>query len=1125
MRDKASARRRTLLILFLLVIFGALAVGYVLTFQLDTVRRVVQQHMLDAFGRNLHVGDIHVAFFPYPTLTLTNLQILESEQGKPFFQAARVRMNLSLLSIIQDEFVPKSLVIDDPAVYFRRDEQGQWNAESVLQGRQAGSVALGGFLADYTLTIENGVIQIVDAFEKAEPQEFELNNVALYLSNLSATKPMDVAFSANLDHDRGSQLSLQGTIDRVDQFFVAPQEAKESSGPTVTVRTEVELKQSDLLRVAKLLRLQDVPTLPIGRLKAQGQIRYASGMQGYDLVMSDIVVLSNVVDLQGQLSISGLMAAGPPTISATWASTPIRIKELLAMVPARLVPDEFRPAFDTLPFDGALEVVSATVSGSSREDVGFSFIGELKLSEGYLDLGKRWGAVEQVQGTVLIQADRVQLKDFTGLYDDSIPVSSGVGEIEFRDGGPWLSTELQGRVPSKKLLEIVRTVFGWNDPDHAMAGLVGEGGDGNMMIRLAGPLNQPEHIVLEDARYDAEHARIRVPGIEGPITNVSGTVTFSQSHVGFEPLKGILGSSPIALQGAIRFQDSEVFDALRLTGRLSTKDLAAQAGGMSASIRSLVSGEADMDAVISGSLDRPRIQTRWDLEKLEMSLGELLHKNKDVNGTLDAELELESGRRWKIHRMTLSLPPLSLSGQGVVDRNMKGAFSASVAVSSFDVASLPAGLTLFNGLLQKGDIECSLNMNGKGSDWRQWNKDGWLALTKGSLAVDGLNSPLSNVLLRVQLTRHTAEVKPLQFRMQESHARIIGTIQNWETQPQVAFQMTAPQFDIDLLIPKGERSPIREFLESVAATQTVLGTVAFRRAWYKDLNFQDIRGRLRIKNGIVGMDQIKGQAESGKIQGRVLIHLPVGQPAAVKTWVHIEDVPLQPLEATFLSEERLDEHLVTGTLSAQGMLQGHGRDARGIFPTLNGELNVLVKDGRIRRGTIIPKMLALMNLPAILQGKVDLNKDGYPFDKQSGTITIKNGIMSSHDIIMDGPILKLTGAGTYDLVDDQLDLVVAASPLGSYFKLLRKISLFRLLLEGDQESIDMALFEVKGPISDPVIKPLPLESFKTGLTGFAKLAFNVLKNTITLPKNILFPKNPPDAASSSNDQTDEGEDF
>lgn len=1119
-----SARRRTLLIFFLLVMFGALAIGYLLTFHLDTVQRVVQQQMLDTFGQNLQVGDIQVSFFPSPTLTLTDLQILESEQGEPVFHAARIQMDLSFLSVLQDEFVPKGLLIQEPEVYLRRNEEGQWNAETILQNQPAGSTSVGAFLTDYSLTIEKGFIQIVDAFEHTQPETIELNRVALYISNLSAMKPMDVLFSANLNGDDTSQLSFQGTISHVYDFFTTSQETKEPSGPKVDVRTQIALNQSALVSLATIFHIQDLVPAHRGRIKIQSQIQYGPGVQGYELILSDFTLLSNEIDLQGEASIAGLLMASPPTISATWSNGPIRLKKIFEMVPAHLIPDTLQNAIVDQSIDGIIEVVSATVSSSSLDDLGLGVSGEFKLSGGSYDFGKKWGVAKQIQGTVFVQPDRVQVQDIQGIWD-SIPVSSGTGNIEFRDTGPWLSTELQGTVPSKKLLEILRTVFGWDDQGHAMAGFVGEGGSGKMKIRFAGPLDEPENISFDKARYDAEHVTLRVPGIEGPLTNVSGTVTFSQQHVSFEPLKGILGSSPVALHGTIKFQESEVFDTLKFTGRISDKDLAIQVGEYFTAIQTMMSGVAEVVATISGPIDRPRIQTRWNLEEVDITLGDVLHKEKTVPGTFDVDLQFEEGSRLHIHRMTLSLPSLSLSGHGVFDGNMKAPFTASITASPFDLSSLPPGLTLFNDTLQKGSIEFSLKVDGKGDDWRQWNKNGWFALTKGALSVAGLNSPLSEVILRIRFDRHVAEVKRFQFHMQDSQARIAGSIHNWETIPKVKFEMLAPQFDIDLLIPKRERSPVREVLESIAATQTVEGKFEFRRAWYKDMKFQDLHGRLHIQNGIIGVDQIKGTIESGKVQGRLLIHLPVKQPATVKTWINMENVPFQPLETTFLSAENLSEHLVTGTLSVQGMVQGHGKDERGIFPTLNGDLKVLVKDGRIQRGTVIPNMLALMNLPAVLQGKVDLQKEGYPFDKQSGTFTIKNGIITSEDIIMDGPILKLTGAGTYDLVEDKLDLALVASPLGSYFKLLRKISLFRLLLEGDQESIDMAVFDVKGSINDPVVKSLPLESLKTGLTGFAKLAFNVLKNTITLPTTILFPKNSSDIPSTLDDPSDDDQEF
>ncbi len=179
---------------------------------------------------------------------------------------------------------------------------------------------------------------------------------------------------------------------------------------------------------------------------------------------------------------------------------------------------------------------------------------------------------------------------------------------------------------------------------------------------------------------------------------------------------------------------------------------------------------------------------------------------------------------------------------------------------------------------------------------------------------------------------------------------------------------------------------------------------------------------------------------------------------------------------------------------------------------------MVIEDGRIQRGTIVPKILALMNLPTVLQGKVDLRKKGYPYDRQSATIDIDQGVMTSTNIVMDGPILKITAAGNYDLVKGDVNLVAAVSPFGSYSDLLKKIPLFGLLLDGEREAIDTALFEIKGSVHNPDVQYLPLQSFKAGLTGLAKLAFNVLRNTITLPAKLLTPKEPTGQSDESGSQ-------
>jgi hypothetical protein len=107
--------------------------------------------------------------------------------------------------------------------------------------------------------------------------------------------------------------------------------------------------------------------------------------------------------------------------------------------------------------------------------------------------------------------------------------------------------------------------------------------------------------------------------------------------------------------------------------------------------------------------------------------------------------------------------------------------------------------------------------------------------------------------------------------------------------------------------------------------------------------------------------------------------------------------------------------------------------------------------------------------------------------------------------LIDSPVIKISGAGTYVIPADELDMTVVVSPFGSYTKLLQSIPLFGRLLAGERKGFTTAFFDVKGSLKDPQVINRPMKSVGAGLTGLGQLAFDVLKNTLMLPAEILLP--------------------
>ena len=69
-----------------------------------------------------------------------------------------------------------------------------------------------------------------------------------------------------------------------------------------------------------------------------------------------------------------------------------------------------------------------------------------------------------------------------------------------------------------------------------------------------------------------------------------------------------------------------------------------------------------------------------------------------------------------------------------------------------------------------------------------------------------------------------------------------------------------------------------------------------------------------------------------------------------------------------------------------GTIRGHGKNPHGLYPTLNGKVDVLLENGRIFKSEerAVWKIISILNLPAVLQGKVDLEKEGLPLQQDIG---------------------------------------------------------------------------------------------------------------------------------------------
>jgi uncharacterized protein involved in outer membrane biogenesis len=213
-------------------------------------------------------------------------------------------------------------------------------------------------------------------------------------------------------------------------------------------------------------------------------------------------------------------------------------------------------------------------------------------------------------------------------------------------------------------------------------------------------------------------------------------------------------------------------------------------------------------------------------------------------------------------------------------------------------------------------------------------------------------------------------------------------------------------------------------------------------------------------------------------------------------------VPYEKFIPLFDDKQRI---VATGDLFLTATMQGNGRNPLGLANTLNGTVEYQIKNSRVMKGIVLPRILTILDIPSRLQGKLDLSGEGIPIDRHSATVTIRNGIATTDNLLIDSPVVKIAMAGSYDIPTDQLNLEAVVSPFGSYTKLLQSIPLFGKLFKGERQGFTTAFLDIKGSFADPRIESHPIKSLGAGLTGLAHLAADVLINTLKLPIEMISP--------------------
>lgn len=1064
----------------------------------DYLRTLALQQIQRTFGSHVTVGHTSFALFPSPHFLVLDIVVQEQPESHAVFRAKSMSLDLGIGQLLMKKIVVREFLVESPEIELRRESGGEWRFLSYASN-DSPIVSAAKFLVLGKFVVTDGKIIVIDESPRDIVRGFVIEDVAFVSDTIHEGPSIASSFELSGKIRQTQELApfrIKGELEALWASPV-PSVASESVGfEQITFSGKVKADRLEINQLGEYLpngqSLMNVP----GTLSVKSQVTWVQNANTSRLSLSHINLSSSFINLDGSAN-TEMLEDGHHMMGFSMRSSNVDLAMIRQYLPRTWIPGDLLSVWEKGEWGGGLNIAEARVTGSTREDVQTSVSGTFRLTDGYVRIPD-WPTTDHIQGTVVVEPDRMQLSEVQGIYD-GIPVEVTEGVFLLKESGPWGDVGLQGPVPAEKVRQVVTQLGAPSDFGLLNSWKVSDG-SGLLRLRFAGNLLESPGLKFQHGEFKPEGLVIQIPGLPHPLTQGHGTIIFSRESTVLEGLQGNVGPYPLALNGTINYQGTSRFDPLTIQGGFAGEELlpVSRTQGKSPGMR--ITGPLNASVTLTGPIRHPKLKGWIDGRDAFMDVPSLIQKLAGQDGRLEFEGQVHPGSRVHFERVELMMLPLRLRGQGTIRYRSKVTWEARVDSGPVYLGVLPEGIRVLGDMVQSGILEVQLKSSGRGTDWTQWNTKGWVALTEGVVALRGVSDPISNLFIRLKVDEDQLDLKRMEFRLKNSEAVITGFMKNWKTTPIVSVMLDSPQFDLDLLIPKEGRSAIRNGIEWLAAHGSLEGSVHIERPSYKTLSGKNLSAVLKIHDKLVSVDKVQSMvAEHGTVGGRFFVHIPEGRPAAMRASFQAKDLPFENVLSLFGEERRL----ITGTMSVRGMLQGHGRDDRGIIPTLNGSVKISLGEGYIRKGTIFPRILALLNLPHVLRGKVDLEETGFPFTTVSSKLTVEDGVFSTKDLLIQSPIMKVSAAGMYDWKRDRLEGISAVSPFGAYSDLLKDIPLFGRIFSGDRKGIATAMFSIAGPLGDPEVEYLPMESMKTGLTGLAQLAFDVLKNTLTLPYDLL----------------------
>ncbi len=203
------------------------------------------------------------------------------------------------------------------------------------------------------------------------------------------------------------------------------------------------------------------------------------------------------------------------------------------------------------------------------------------------------------------------------------------------------------------------------------------------------------------------------------------------------------------------------------------------------------------------------------------------------------------------------------------------------------------------------------------------------------------------------------------------------------------------------------------------------GTVVIDKFKANNAKLQNLTTQFTLKNGVLDLSRFSADLYEGSISTKAKLDARKSIPLYSINGA-MKGVKIQPL-----INDVIDNNILEGTGNIDMAITGRSLKPTALKENLNGNVEVRFTDGSIY-GVNLPHLIRTNY--ARFKGKnasVAKNVEKTDFSAMTATLKLNKGIVSTNNLNMQSPLLRITGKGNANYIKQNVDFLIRTSIVGS----------------------------------------------------------------------------------------------